>query len=74
MPNCWRTILAIKILKNIYDFQLDPCILLKWYHVKENTHESFRNILNVHHGKKIFSENFYGDKNWREFFFFTSSD
>lgn len=47
MPNCWRTILAIQNLENIHGFQLDPCILINWYHVKENTHKRDRNMLNA---------------------------
>lgn len=54
MPNCWRTIMAILVLENLHDFQLDNCILLKWYNVKENTHERDRYMLNAGCHNKIF--------------------
>lgn len=53
MLNCWRTILAIQTLENIYGFRVEPCVLLKWYHMKENTHEHLRYVLNARGPKKL---------------------
>lgn len=63
IPECWMKIFTIQILENIYGFRLYPCMLLKWYHVKENTHKSFRYMLNVCRSKNIFFRAFLGDKN-----------
>lgn len=58
----------------MHGFQLNLCVLLKWYHVKENTYKKDRYMLNALHRKKIFSKTSSGDKNGKKMYVFVSGD